>query len=850
MKKISLTVLVLLTFFKIFAVETEARISLNGLWNFKADYYNKGESELWFTSAFNDTGWDKLPVPGNWDMHNEYAEFSGKGWYRTVFKTPANVEGKIVRLNFEAVGIDYKVWLNGKQIANVTGGYFSNYLDITDKIKPGAKNCLVVCADNTFRSGAYWSWGGIRRPVTLIINNPLFIQSVKILSVPDLQKKTASVSVKVNLFNGGEMTGDAVIDYELINTDKTIIKGSQKAIFKKGAVNDTNFQLSLSKNELKLWDFDSPNLYTLKVSLKKNRQVTHEVSERFGIRKLEILGGKLLLNGESVRLMGFNWVADDRLTGNTLPAEIYKRDIDDMKSLGANMTRLSHVPLPKDVLDYLDEKGMLVISEIPIWGTTKLADPDNATSKSWIRQMVNTSYNHPSIVGWSVGNEIGDKSSNPHVMEYVEKAIKFVKDSLDHSRFVVSVSNTANRQSSDISVFSDFVPYNCYNNWGKNVAKIHEYQPEKLIFLTEYGENLIGEDLNTSMGNFKKIMSEIRGKDYLFGGSLWTYNDYRSNYRSNDPTWDTKLSGNRDWGVIDAYGNKKRAHEIIRKEYSPLRQLLVKDSDNNLTVMLQPRQKLDLPAYTLHNYKLVCKEFNKENTLIRAQEIPLPVIKPGDQGFSKQFSINRSKETKIAACKIAVVNPSGYEFADTTIYYTKPSKPIIKAAFYDGSKIRVLFDHVALAVEYKLLYGQTELNMKSQNTIDNYIEVTNFNGNKIGAASPLQLVAVNGFGENFSDVQTTKMMMCNKLPPVIKAVKSFQDGISIGYSSEKGEYLYKVQYSTTKDFSSDVHIIQTTSKGACYVPNLISNTTYFVRMCAYGQYELISPWSETRSVKL
>ncbi|NJK95067.1 MAG: hypothetical protein HC905_09295 [Bacteroidales bacterium] len=103
---------------------SETRISLNGTWNFKADYYNKGEEQDWFESNFNDSGWDKMEVPGNWDIRNEYANYIGKGWYRITFETPSGVDGKVVRLNFEAVGIDYKVWLNDEQIANVTGGFF------------------------------------------------------------------------------------------------------------------------------------------------------------------------------------------------------------------------------------------------------------------------------------------------------------------------------------------------------------------------------------------------------------------------------------------------------------------------------------------------------------------------------------------------------------------------------------------------------------------------------------------------------------------------------------------------------------------------------------------------------
>jgi len=234
----------------------ESLISLNGSWNFKADYYNNGEDQAWFGSKFNDSGWDKMNVPGNWDIRDEYANYIGKGWYRTTFETPSVIDGKVVRLNFEAVGIDYKVWLNGEQIANVTGGYFSNYINISGKLKSGAKNTLVVCSDNTFRSGAYWSWGGIRRPVTLVLNKPVFLESAHIIAIPDLKKGTASVSVSAELFNASQTKENMSLDYELSFGGKLIKKGNVTVLLTGDSNQKAGFEFPLTKKEVKLWHFD------------------------------------------------------------------------------------------------------------------------------------------------------------------------------------------------------------------------------------------------------------------------------------------------------------------------------------------------------------------------------------------------------------------------------------------------------------------------------------------------------------------------------------------------------------------------------------------------------------------
>ena len=828
-------------------INSETRISLNGSWRFKPDYYNKGEQEAWFNMNFNDAGWGQIQVPGNWDLHNEYANFSGKGWYRTDFETPVNVLGKHIRLNFEAVGIDYTVWLNGKQIGHIIGGYFPTDFNITNELKKVGKNSLVVCADNSFRSGAYWSWGGIRRPVQLIINNPVYIASSKIISYPNLENGTADVSVDLQISNDKHSKENLLLEYELSYQGNVIKAGIEKLALIGKDLQKISFNFSLPKESVKLWHFDFPNLYVTRFKLKRGNEQVHVVSERFGIRKAAIVNGQFLLNGEPIRAMGLNWVADDRLTGNTLPAEVYKRDIDNMKALGVNLTRLSHLPLPKEVYDYLDEKGMLIITEIPLWGTTALADPEHPISKEWMIKLVTSQINHPSIIGWCVGNEIGDKTKNLKVMEYAQKSIQFVKDSLDNSRLVVLVSHTANYQKEDPSQFADFVPYNTYGSWGFNVDKVHEYQPQKIIFVTEFGQNLIGEDLNTAYGNFPKMLNEFRGKKYVFGASLWTYNDYRSFHRSSNLTWDSKVSQNRDWGLVDGYGNKKRAYEIIRKEFAVLKSMKAVIENEKLTVSLQPREPLDLPAFNLRGYKLRYETMDSSNKMLHKQELTLDLIKPGDALFYKYFTVSGTP----AIQKISILSPTGYELMDTIIYHKIPAKPVIKKVFNTGDKIRVIFNHVDAATEYKLLYGYPDLNMESVKTIDNYIEAQKLGDlfKKNGKLN-IQLVAVNAFGQNSSDLQTELVSHYYVFPPVIKAVRAFQNGISIGFSCEKEDYLYKVQYSTSSNFASDVHEFQTTNKGACYIPNIKPGFAYYVRISAVQQYDLQSAWSETRMLKL
>jgi beta-galactosidase len=158
--------------------------------------------------------------------------------------------------------------------------------------------------------------------------------------------------------------------------------------------------------------------------------------------------------------MGFNLVPDDRTTGNTLPLWRIKEDVDLMKSMGGNLARLSHLPLHKEMFDYLDQKGILVYAEVPLWGYDQLVDKNNPVPKEWLARLISANYNHPSIIGWSVGNEIGQV---PGVNDYVSDAIQHAHE-LDSTRLAVMVSHTAGRTNNDPLQFSDMGLINVTEN--------------------------------------------------------------------------------------------------------------------------------------------------------------------------------------------------------------------------------------------------------------------------------------------------------------------------------------------------------------------------------------------------
>jgi beta-galactosidase len=601
----------------------------------------------------------------------------------------------------------------------------------------------------------------------------------------------------------------------------------------------------------------------------------HRTQDRFGIRKVEIDGLQVKLNGEPVRLMGYNWVPDDRTTGNTLPEWRYKQDIDLMKKAGANMARLSHLPLPKEVLDYIDEKGMLIYSEIPLWGQDALVDPANALPKEWLRTLVSTQFNHPSIIGWCVGNEIGYVHQNPKAMEYVESAIRFTKNELDNSRMAVYVSHSADAQvkspnapqsagvtkakktsptaphadALDPAEYSEIVLLNKYGSLGGSADKAHHLHPGKPLFYTEYGYNLTSENPNLGVIDARKMLSDIRGRDYLMGASLWTFNDYRSLWQAH-AAWNTAPSGNRSWGIVNVFRQPKRAYEDFRREYAPIRSLSVTAMPDlqpgakvNTTLTIHPRTTLDLPAYTLRNYQLLWEVLDTKGTVAESGFTSLPAIRPGDKLLTQ--AINWTVPSSNAGqVKISLLSPVNYNVYDTLIYLQKPVAPVVKKVIPGESGVRIIFEKNATATEYTVKYGKEGFTAQSDTTLNDYIDIKKLDK---GQPYQFQVIGLNALGEGTPSKAITATPTTDLLPPVIWHAEAADSSFFIGYGYENYDYLYEIRYGQEPD-TTRWKTLQVTTKGVCRIPNLENGKTYHFQMRRIVQQYITSGWSEMHQV--
>ena len=824
-------------------------ISLNGKWQFQTDSADVGEKQGWFSEE-NPAFSDELVIPGNWNTENRYTSYTGTAWYKKEVFIPSTLNGRLIRLYFEGVYNKAKVWVNGTFVIDNNLGYLKFEHDISALLHYGKTNTIVVLADNRFKLGALWNWGGIRRPVKLLINNPVYIKQNHVTPQVNLTQRTAGITFKLLLSNTSQR--DVSISGKVDVYRKGILLESIpfKNIIKANAIAEQLLKANVGPKEFWLWNLDDPNLYHYKVVLYKGRLAIDEVAGRFGLRVIELDNARkqLRLNCKVIRPIGFNLAPDDRTTGNTLPLWRVKEDVDIMKSLGAGFARMSHAPFHDELLDYLDEKGILIFEEIPIWGdNNSMVKSENLVTNEWLTRMITDHYNHPCIAGWSVANEIG---KNKEAMAYTANSIQLVKK-LDPTRLGVTVSYTA-QNGEDPLQLSDLGFMNSYGRVsGSKVNKVHSMHPGSTLFLAEFGWAQLNEDLATDFP-IQSMMDSLTMKPFLIGASLWTFNDYRSTFK------DTKEhSQNRPWGLVDVSRQKKRAFYSFREANKPVKSLQVTASEfdktlnkYNATLNIIPRAVFDLPAYELENFRVVLKLVDKNGALVGGNFKTLPVIKPGDEAFNISLS---TKELTLAPAKayISLVSQQNYVVYDTVIYFQKPSNPKVlyvgKGAYQSGQQelVQIRFEKDGSATSYKVRYLESGQRKETSPTTNNYINVTGVNFSNF--ISP-EVVAVNNFGET---VSLLTPIISNKklLPPLIRFTEPADGGFFTGVETVKDDIRFIVQVTQKAgDYRQALTTVAET-KGVFKVSGLANGKDYYYKVKRENADGVQSDWSEEIEVK-
>jgi beta-galactosidase len=366
--------------------------------------------------------------------------------YSRVFLAPEEYRNKNVIIEFEGVYMDSQVYLNGKLVGGWPYGYTDFYVAADEYLEYGQGNELEVLVHNENEPNSRWySGSGIYRNVNILVGNRLHIlpDGVRI-NTREIRHQQAAVEVTATIVNN-DNENKAIRLVSEFRHEGGVIAGSSESDAIIAAGETTTILQSISVPNPELWSVETPNLYTCCTKILAGGQVIDEDNETFGMRLLTLdATNGLCLNGKSLKLRGGCLHHDNGVIGAcTLPAAEERR-VRLMKASGFNAIRSAHNPLSKAMLEACDRHGMLVMDEFSdVWFRQKTSHDYSRYFRDWwekdIQAMVAKDYNHPSVIMYSIGNEISETATSQGV-EYSRKLAEKIR-SLDPSRYVIHSIN-------------------------------------------------------------------------------------------------------------------------------------------------------------------------------------------------------------------------------------------------------------------------------------------------------------------------------------------------------------------------------------------------------------------------
>ncbi len=542
--------------------------------------FSKGDFPTALIPEFDDSDWRKVNLPHDWSVEepfgpeygsgNGYAA-GGVGWYRKHFTLDENLKNKLVSIEFDGVYNNSEVWINGHFVGRRPYGYISFQYDLSQHLNFGSdENIIAVRVDHSkFADSRWYTGSGIYRHVRLRITDKLHIGHWgTYVTTPIIDKDTAVIKIETTVKNAYNQPKDFSLDATIITAE-----GRQHDVPTTSATLDALSEKTVTQeikiDNIELWSLETPVLYTLKSHLKSDAIVIDETTTPFGIRTLRFDPDKgFFLNGKPIKIKGVCLHHDAGCLGAAVPEKVLERQLKLVKELGANAIRTSHNPPAPELLDLCDRLGLLVKDE----AFDEFTPPKNKWVSGWnsgvpsrfgygevfekwsvvdIEDMVLRDRNHPSIIMWSIGNEIdypNDPFSHPvlgddyrpthppaeNLVKHAKPLIEAVKR-LDTTRPV-----TAGLASIDISnavglaQILDVVGYNYQEN---KYEADHKTYPDRFIFGSETGDQY-------------EAWTVVRDNDYVAGQFLWTGIDYLGEARR----WPNRANGS---GLLDLCGFKK-----------------------------------------------------------------------------------------------------------------------------------------------------------------------------------------------------------------------------------------------------------------------------------------------------
>lgn len=540
--------------------------SLDGAWRFVTDPDDRGEA-LGYGAELPASA-ETVIVPSVWNTKMGLLEYEGAAWYSRSFF----FEGGTLRLAFEGVMTEARVYLDGEEIGSHYGG-FTPFAIIATEVSEGT-HTLTLRVDNRFDEHSipqamvdWYHYGGITRSVRAEQLCGLSVLGARVEYRLSQDLTSVALRFAYDLYNAsGEKIADLVrasIGGQVLLTPAALDAGEHKTL--------RSDELILS--DIALWSPETPTLYPFTITT-----TTDDLTDRTGFREVKVEGGQILLNRKSIELRGVNRHEEHPDFGFAFPASLMARDLDIAAEMGCNTLRGSHYPNAPAFVDLLDERGMLFWSEIPIWGVGFKAETlgDSLVLERGAemhREMVEYYYNHPSIIIWGMHNEI--KSDTQEGYEMSRRYYSYLKEN-GGGRIVTYASD---HPMTDICLqFCDVISINSYfgwytgtiEYWAQFLEKFRARRDElgfadKPVIMSEFGAAAVYghqsfDDRRWSENYQARLVThclELFHRDPMIVGSyIWQMCDIRTSREMGL----NRARGYNNKGLLNEYRNPKAAY--------------------------------------------------------------------------------------------------------------------------------------------------------------------------------------------------------------------------------------------------------------------------------------------------
>lgn len=561
--------------------------------------FHKGDLKGAEKLEFDASEWRMLNLPHDFSIEAPYDKNhpggqssgflpGGIGWYRKEMD-PLEIDlNHKLFIEFDGIFHYSDVWINGHHLGKQPYGFTSFQYDLTPYLKPNAKNILAVRVDTNEQPTTRWySGSGIYRHVWLTKTDKLHISHWgTYVTTPKITKASALVNIKTKITNEYSDPIDCVLISTITDPEGEIVS-KLKSEINLAAEQETEVKQELSITEPKLWSVDPPQLYNVISEVHLEDKLVDDYVTPFGIRKIELDQDQgLFINDQPVKLKGVNLHHDAGCVGVAVPDRMLERRLEILKTMGCNAIRCSHNPPAPELLTLCDQMGFLVIDEAfdkwDEWGYYKNLFKD--WWKKDLGAMLYRDRNHPSIIMWSVGNEIINQGS-PEMIANLKMLVEYVrivdptrpvtcglqpidrsipKELSDTERFDRMMANMV-----EIAKITDVMSCNYQEQW---FEIYREAYPEVIVIGSEIYGYFRGK--GTSFNAYEPVNPwfAVEDHDYVIGSFLWAGFDYLGEAEA----WPSK-----GWAAspIDSCGFRKPRSYFYQSVWSdePMVQIAVFD---------------------------------------------------------------------------------------------------------------------------------------------------------------------------------------------------------------------------------------------------------------------------------